>query len=185
MSQDVCVKGLLLGESLSTLSTFVRPHACVDPLVANYLAWLAELFAAELATQFERVAGHWTFSLLDQLKAGFELLVPEEVLLVGLGGVADLVASLADEASPPWLHLVSATCHHLALSSLVFSCLVLLQLPLCGKLLAALRMETIISFYLQDTKSCCVTWGQAKLSSSSWIERWDRKLAWRENVFPH
>ena len=84
VSQDVCVKGLLLGESLSTLSTLVRPHAGVDPLVANYLAWLAELFAAELATQFERVAGHWTFALPDQLKAGFELFVPQKMLLVSL-----------------------------------------------------------------------------------------------------
>ena len=145
MSQDVCVKGLFLGESLSTLPTLVRPHACVDPLVANYLAWLAELFAAELATQFERVTGHWTFPLLDQLKAGFELLVPEQVFLVGLGCVADLVASFADEPSPPWLHLVPAW-HRLTPNSLVLSYLVLLQLPLCGKLLATLRMEKIILY---------------------------------------
>ena len=99
VSQDVRVKRLFLCESFSTLSTLVRPHACVDPLMANYLAWLAELFAAELATQFESVTGHRTFPLLDQLKAGLELLVPEKVLLVGLGGVTDLVASLADESS--------------------------------------------------------------------------------------
>ena len=142
MSQDVCVKGLLLGESLSTLSTLIRPHSRVDPLMANYLAWLAELFAAELATQFERVTGHRTFSLLDQLKAGFELLVPEQVLLVGLGGVADLVASLADESSPPWLTLVSAT-NCFPFPSLVLSALVLLKLPLCSKLLTTLRMEPI------------------------------------------
>ena len=126
VSQDVCVKGLLLCESFSTFSTLVRPHACVDPLVANYLAWLAELFATELATQFESVTGHWTFPLLDQLKTGLELLVPEKVLLVGLGGVTDLVASLADESSPLWLNLVSA-CNCLTLSSmLVLSCLMLL-----------------------------------------------------------
>ena len=118
-------------------------HACVDSLVANYLAWFAELFAAELATQFERVTGHRTFSFLDQLKAGFELLVPEQVFLVGLGCVADLVASFADESCPPWLYLVPAW-HRLTPTSLVLSCLVLLQLPLCGKFLATLRMGKII-----------------------------------------
>ena len=96
--------------------------------MANYLAGLAELFAAELATQFERVAGHWTFSLLDQLQAGLELLVPEQVLLVSLGGVTDLVASLADEASSSRLPLlVSATLNPLTLPpSIVLSSLVLL-----------------------------------------------------------
>ena len=96
--------------------------------MANYLAGLAELFAAELATQFERIAGHRTFSLFDQLQAGLELLVPEQVLLVSLGGVADLVAGLADEASSPWLPLlVSATLNPLTLPSyIVLSSLVLL-----------------------------------------------------------
>ena len=96
--------------------------------MANYLAGLAELFAAELTTQFERIAGHWTFSLLDQLQAGLELLVPEQVLLVSLGGVADLVAGLADEASSSRLPLlVSATLNPLTLpSSIVLSSLVLL-----------------------------------------------------------
>ena len=109
----------------------------------NYLAWLAELLAAELATQFKRVTGHWTFPLLDQLEAGFELLVPEQVLLVSLGGVADLVASLADEAGPPWLTLLVSATHRLTLTSLVLSSLVLLQLALCSKLLTTLRMEQI------------------------------------------
>ena len=109
----------------------------------NYLAWLAELFAAELATQFKRVTGHWTFPLFDQLEAGFELLVPEQVLLVSLGGVADLVASLADEAGPPWLTLLVSASHRLTLTSLVLSSLMLLQLALCSKLLTTLRMEQI------------------------------------------
>ena len=109
----------------------------------NYLTWLAELFAAELATQFKRVTGHWTFPLFDQLKAGFELLVPEQVLLVSLRGVADLVASLADEAGPPWLTLLVSSTHRLTLASLVLSSLVLLQLALCSKLLTTLRMEQI------------------------------------------
>ena len=143
MSQDVCIKGLLLCESLSTLTTLVRPHACVDSLVANYLAWLAELFAAELATQFKCVTGHRTFPLFDQLEARFELLVPEQVLLVSLGGVADLVASLADEAGPPWLALLVSSSHRLTLTSLVLSILMLLQLALCSKLLTTLRMEQI------------------------------------------
>ena len=84
MSQDVCVKGLLLCERLSTLSTLVRPHSRVDPLMANDLARFAELFAAELAAQFKCISRHWTFPLLDQLKARFELFVPQKMLLVSL-----------------------------------------------------------------------------------------------------
>ena len=114
--------------------------------MANDLAGLAELFAAELATQFERIAGHRTFSLLDQLQAGLELLVPEQVLLVSLGGVADLVAGLADEASSPWLPLlVSATLNPLTLpSSIMLSSLMLLQLSLCSKFLPALRTNKVM-----------------------------------------
>ena len=97
----------------------------------NDLAGLAELLAAELATQFESISGHRTFSLLDQLQAGLELLVPEQVLLVSLGGVADLVASLADEPSSPWLTplLIPPTLHPLTTtlpSSIVLSSLVLM-----------------------------------------------------------
>ena len=145
MSQDVCVKGLLLCERLSTLSTLVRSHSRVDPLMANDLARFAELFAAELAAQFKCISRHRTFPLLDQLKAGFELFVPQKMLLVSLRGVTDLVASLADESSPPWLTLVSAT-NCFPFPSLVLSALVLLKLPLCSKLLTTLRMKYELYF---------------------------------------
>ena len=66
--QDVSVKRLFLCESFSTLCTLERAHPSVDSLMARNLAWFAELLTAELATQFERVSCHRTFSLLDQLQ---------------------------------------------------------------------------------------------------------------------
>ena len=68
VSQDVSVKRLFLCESFSTLCTLERAHTSVDSLVTRNLTWLAELFTAELATQFERVSCHRTFPLLDQLQ---------------------------------------------------------------------------------------------------------------------
>ena len=108
--------------------------------MARNLTWFAELFTAELATQFERVSCHRTFPLLDQLKARLQLLVPQQMLLVGLGGLAHLVASLADEAgSLRFSVMVSASSLFVAISSLVVNSFVLLQLSFCSKLLAALE----------------------------------------------
>ena len=138
--QDVSVKRLFLCESFSTLCTLERAHTSVDSLVARNLTWFAELFTAELATQFERVSCHRTFPLLDQLQARLQLLVPQQMLLVGLGGLAHLVAGLADEASSlRFSVMVSTSSWCVAISSLVVSSFVLLQLSFCSKLLAALE----------------------------------------------
>ena len=62
------------------------------------------------------------------------------MLLVGLGGLAHLVASLADEASSlRFSVMVSASSWCVAISPLVVSSFVLLQLSFCSKLLAALE----------------------------------------------
>ena len=62
------------------------------------------------------------------------------MLLVGLGGLAHLVASLADEASSlRFSVMVSTSSWCVAISPLVMSSFVLLQLSFCSKLLAALE----------------------------------------------
>ena len=62
------------------------------------------------------------------------------MLLVGLGGLAHLVASLADEASSlRFSVMVSTSSLFVAVSPLVVSSFVLLQLSFCSKLLAALE----------------------------------------------
>ena len=62
------------------------------------------------------------------------------MLLVGLGGLAHLVASLADEASSlRFSVMVSTSSLFVAVSPLVVNSFVLLQLSFCSKLLAALE----------------------------------------------
>ena len=62
------------------------------------------------------------------------------MLLVGLGGLAHLVASLADEASSLGFSVMVSACRlFVAVSPLVVNSFVLLQLSFCSKLLATLE----------------------------------------------